>query len=123
MDEMVMIVAINGILWPCVMVMVITYVYFNHRTKVRLALIESGRDASIFKTQPQITRLRTLKQGILLLMAGVGLLFGGLLNAMGLDEDVAYFAGLFAMTGMGLVAFYLYTGQTQRELVEDSDLI
>ncbi len=123
MDKTVMVVAINGILWPCLVLMVVTYLYFNHRTKVRLALIESGRDASIFKTQPQITRLRTLKQGVLLLMAGVGLLFGGLLNAMGLDEDVAYFAGLFAMTGMGLVAFYLYTGQTQRELVEDSDLI
>jgi hypothetical protein len=123
MDSAVMVVAINGIVWPSFVVMVVAYAYFNHRTKVRMALIQSGRDASIFQGGAQAQRLRTLKYGVSLLMAGVGLMFGGLFAALGMDEDVAYFAGLFSFTGLGLVAYYLYVSQQIKIETIDSDLL
>ena len=115
-------VAINAVVWPFIATIVFFYLYFSHRTKVRLALIESGRDANIFRRNT-VDKLRSLKHGIVALMAGVGLLFGGFFDAVGMDDDVAYFAGVLLFVGVGLVFFYFYVSRTTDVREEESDIL
>ncbi len=51
-----------------------TYLYYSTRHKERMALIESGQNAGIFKTTPGI--YSSLKWGILLVAIGAGLGLG-----------------------------------------------
>jgi hypothetical protein len=115
-------IAINAIVWPFIATIVFFYLYFSHRTKVRMALIESGRDASIFRRNT-VDRLRSLKHGIVALMAGLGLLFGGFFDAVGMDDDVAYLAGVLLFVGVGLVFFYFYVSRTGEVREEESDIL
>lgn len=109
MDGAMILVPLMGIIWPMLALIVFMYLYFSSRNKIRMALIESGRDASIFRSRKKVDRLRTLKHGIICLMVGVGFLLGYAMHGLaGLPEEIAYFAGIFICVGAGLVAFYLY---------------
>ncbi len=103
-DLLISIFAIVGMFaWLIVWV----YMFYSTRSKIRLALIESGKDASIFHAQAQ-RRTESLKYGILGVMAGVGILFGELLENTGLPGVVAYFSMILIMGGIGLVGFYIF---------------
>ena len=52
----------------------ILYVYWTTRTKERLALIDKGADARIFKTEP--SKYALLKWGIFLMGAAIGVITG-----------------------------------------------
>lgn len=82
------------------------YMYYSSRLKIRMALIETGKDASIFRAGYR--RIEALKYGIICVMTGVGILFGELLENMGLPGVVAYFSMILLMGGIGLVGFYIY---------------
>jgi len=116
-----LLIPIMGIIWPMLALIIFVYMYFTTRTKIKMALIESGRDASIFRRSGKtVNRLRTLKQGVIFLMAGLGLLFGSLLEAMtNMPEPVAYFAPILLLIGMGLIVFYVYLGKQPLEDTND----
>ena len=82
----------------------ILYVYWSNRTKERLALIEKGIDAGIFKSTPSNYAL--LKWGIFLMGAAVGVIAGYILSLV-INEVVAYFAMIFLFGGVGLITAYL----------------
>lgn len=115
-------VAINAVVWPFIATIVFFYLYFSHRTKVRLALIESGRDASIFRRNA-VDKLRSLKHGVVAFMAGMGLLFGGFFDALGMEDGVAYLAGLLLFVGVGLIFFYFYVNRTADIQEQESDIL
>jgi hypothetical protein len=83
----------------------ILYVYWTNRTRVRLALIEKGVDASIFKGNPQISRANLLKWGIFLVGLSVGVITGyALSNAI--NEVAAYFTMILFCGGASLIVAY-----------------
>ncbi|RIH63541.1 hypothetical protein D1164_19115 [Mariniphaga sediminis] len=82
----------------------VLYVYWTTRTKERLALIEKGADAGIFKTEP--SKYALMKWGIFLIGAAVGVITGYALSSL-IDEVVAFFTMIFFFGGVGLVVAHL----------------
>ena len=83
-----------------------TYMHYSSRHRERMALIESGQDANIFHKTKRKTHSSSLKIGIVAVMSGIGLVAGHFLQAIGLNEFVAYFAMVLIFGGTGLVLFY-----------------
>lgn len=82
------------------MVFAILYVYWTTRTKERLALIDKGADASIFKTEP--SKYALLKWGIFLIGVAIGVISGYALSRV-VNEVVAFFTMIFFFGGIGLI--------------------
>lgn len=82
------------------MVFAILYVYWTTRTKERLALIDKGADASIFKTEP--SKYALLKWGIFLIGVAIGVISGYALSRS-VNEVVAFFTMIFFFGGIGLI--------------------
>lgn len=112
-------IPLMGIMWPMLVTIIFFFLYFSSRNKIRMALIESGRDASIFKYRKSVDRVRTLKTGITCLMGGLGLFIGYLMHVLtGIPEEVAYTASILLFVGVGLVGFYLYALKLPQETAE-----
>jgi len=86
----------------------ILYVYWTTRTKERLALVEKGMDAGIFKGE--CSQYALVKWGIFLIALGLGVVAGSLL-AMVIDDVVAYFTAILVCGGVGLIVAYLVTSK------------
>lgn len=90
----------------------ILYVYWTTRTKERLALIDKGADASIFKTEP--SKYALLKWGIFLIGLSVGVITGfALANVV--NEVVAFFTMIFFFGGVGLIIAYFVTSKLAKK--------
>ena len=87
----------------------IVFIAVSAKNKERLALIEKGLDASIFKQEGGLHgRYIALKFGILAIGIGIGLVVANILAAQGIMDDVvAYFAMIFIFGGLGLISYYL----------------
>ena len=93
---------------------IILWIYFTNRNKERMALIEKGADAKLFKTKG--SRLTTLKWGMLLIGVGVGILFGNIIaNSTSLLEEVSYFSMIFLFGGGSLISYYLIAGKLEKK--------
>ena len=82
--------------------------YFNTRHKERMALIESGRDMTVFKPKKRQTN-RALKFGLLFFGLGAGILTGSIFEAIfGLEEPLGIFSMMFMFGGnrFGFVLHY-----------------
>jgi hypothetical protein len=90
----------------------ILYVYWTTRTKERLALIEKGADASIFKTEP--SKYALLKWGIFLIGLSVGVITGFALANV-INEVVAFFTMIFFFGGVGLIIAYFVTSKLAKK--------
>jgi len=86
-------------------VIVVAYLFFSSRHKVRMALIQHGQEASIFKEDKETNS--ALKYGMMAVGTGLGLFTGGLLESMGMDEGPAYFGMMLIFGGAGLILYYL----------------
>lgn len=84
----------------------ILYVYWTTRTKERLALVEKGMDAGIFKTDPVRRRLDLVKWGIFLIALGLGVV-GGFALSNAINEVVAFFTAILISGGLGLIVAYV----------------
>lgn len=84
----------------------ILYVYWTTRTKERLALIDKGADASIFKGGE--SKYALLKWGIFLIALSVGVITGYALSGV-IDEVAAFFTMILFCGGLGLIVAYLVT--------------
>lgn len=90
----------------------ILYVYWTTRTKERLALIEKGADASIFKTEP--SKYALLKWGIFLIGLSVGVITGFALSNV-VNEVVAFFTMIFFFGGIGLIVAHFVTNKLAKK--------
>lgn len=84
----------------------ILYVYWTTRTKERLALIEKGTDASIFKTET--SKFALLKWGIFLIALAVGVITGYALSNV-INEVAAFFTMILLSGGIGLIVAHFIT--------------
>jgi hypothetical protein len=84
----------------------ILYVYWTTRTKERLALIEKGVDAGIFKVGG--SKYALLKWGIFLIALAVGVISGYALANV-IDEVAAFFTMILLFGGIGLFVAYIIT--------------
>ena len=90
------------------MIFAILYVYYTTRSRERLALVEKGVDASVFKIDPERKRLDLVKWGIFLMALAVGVVSGfGLSNVI--NEVVAFFTMILLFGGLGLIVAYFVT--------------
>lgn len=87
-------------------VIVLTYLYFNSRNRIRLALIDQGKDVSIFRGKT--SRTAPLRNGIVALMSGIGVVMGFFLERSGMPAFVAYLSMVLIFGGLGLISYYLY---------------
>jgi hypothetical protein len=88
-------------------IVLIVYIYYTNRNKERMALIEKGLDASIFRS-PQSGGLLTIKFAFLFIGIGIGILVGNILETTTrLNEEVAYFSMIFLFGGASLIIFHL----------------
>jgi hypothetical protein len=98
-------------------VVLILYVYFTSRNKERLALIEKGADASLFKTSSK--PFPTLKIGMFLIGIGIGILMGNIVATLTrLETQVAYFSMILLFGGASLIIFYLIEKNKKEKIQE-----
>jgi peptidoglycan/LPS O-acetylase OafA/YrhL len=83
----------------------ILYVYWTTRTKERLALVEKGLGANIFRADPLRRRLDLVKWGIFLIALGLGVVAGFALSNV-IQEVVAFFTAILVCGGIGLIVAY-----------------
>ena len=86
---------------------IVTFIFFffTTRHKERMALIESGKDASIFN-RTQLGAHSALKFGILLLSAGLGVLLGLFLSESFNIDEAVILPSVMICGGLGLVTYY-----------------
>ena len=89
----------------------IFYMHFTTRNKERLALIEKGADASMFKIgrDPREKSsfgqiFNVLKIGLFFIGGGLGVIAGYLISVAGMVDGAAYTSMIFIGSGLGLVA-------------------
>jgi len=88
----------------------ILWVFLSNRNKERMALIEKGADASMFKSKNN--KLSTLKWGMLFMGIGIGILLGNILkNNSDLEEPVSYLSMIFLFGGTALISYYVLAGK------------
>lgn len=82
----------------------IVYLYFSTRNKERLALIEKGADASIFrKSGNSFQKVILLNLALLLMGIGIGVFIALLLATYtSLNKNAIYPAMIFLMAGLAL---------------------
>ena len=90
------------------------YIFLTIRNKERMALIEKGASAELFKSKPMATQFLTLKFGLFFIGVAIGVLLGNILDIYtGLADGASYVSGIFLFGGLGLVAGYLFQAKKQ----------
>lgn len=83
----------------------IAYLFFKSRHKERMALIETGQDASLFQRTRGIHN--NLKWGYLGIGVGLALLSGHFLEEYTtMDDGAGYFPMVFLLGGLALIIYY-----------------
>ena len=100
--------------------------HYTSRHRERMALMETNKDASIFKKpKDKSDRSTALKYGLVSVMAGLGLVFGSFLQFAGImEEEIASFSMLLLFGGLGLIIFYiLMNNREQTGNAENGDTL
>ena len=85
----------------------IVFIAVTAKNNERLALIDKGLDASIFKDANNLHgRYVALKLGLLAIGVALGLIVGNILEEVGMNDEVAYFAMIFLFGGLSLLVYY-----------------
>ena len=90
----------------------IAYLHYSTRNKERLALIEKGMDAGIFKQHKEtapIWKVLILNLALLLMGIGIGILIALLLQETIGYNDALYPGVIFLMAGTGLLTGFFLT--------------
>lgn len=99
------------------------YMHYSSRYKERMALLEYGKDADVYKPRVR-ERNKTLKYGIVAVMVGLGIFMGNILDGLGMMEEAAYSSMVLLMGGAGLVGYYfLLEKKKEEERKNDSDTL
>ena len=97
---------------------IITFIYMYYRTRhvQNMALIETGQDSDMLRSQMGRNFGTGLKTGLLLIGLGVGFILGTLLaNANGWDEPAGVIPMAMIGGGIGLVINHLIEKRNQEE--------
>jgi hypothetical protein len=105
MEQVIGLIAVVGFFSS---VIAIAYLFFNSRHKIRMALIEHNKDASIFKSEFGHSRTSALKYGMVAVGVGLGLFIGNALENAGWEAPVPYFSMMLILGGAGLILYYLF---------------
>lgn len=94
----------------------IVYLIVASRTRIRMALIEKGADASIFSAKSNgggnIVPIILVNLGLLLFSIGIAVFLGSILHqTFGVIEGVAYTGTTFTLAGLGMLAGYWITSK------------
>ena len=82
------------------------YIIFMTRHRERMALIESGMDADMLEPKKK-RKYGLLKNGIIAMGIGVGLLVGEMLYTFtSMTEEVAYFSMVFLFGGASMLFYH-----------------
>jgi len=93
--------------------MVLAIVYLGIRKKERMALLQYGKDSSVFQTRRCANP--SLKYGLLLVFLGTGLLVANYLASYQLmEEEPAYFSLLSLSAGIALLLYHFLTRNVQQ---------
>lgn len=106
--------AVIGVFIPIVTVIggIVMVLFLRYYENVeRMAMIEKGMDP--YRARPKssthISPSTTLRFALLAIGAGLGVLFGNILEkSVGLDEEVAFFSMILIFGGLGLLGSYLF---------------
>jgi len=101
-----------GFITAFAMIFGIFYMFYTTRNKERLALIEKGADASLFKTGGSSAGgfgkiFGVLKIGLFLIGLGSGVAMGYFVGTLGMHEGASYPSMILLFGGLGLVIYYL----------------
>jgi hypothetical protein len=102
MGHIAVFIPIIGIIGLVVMIIYLR----KYENEERMAMIEKGIDASMFTKKVRNTS-GALRASLLLIGAGLGLLFGYFLDRNFYMDHIAYFSMLFVFGGAGLGAAYI----------------
>lgn len=97
-------------------IIITAYLFFTTRHKERMALLEYDKTATVFQSM-QVQRSGALKYGLVLVLGGLGLLMGSLLETWGMDDEVAFFSMIFVGAGAGLLIYYRLSEKDNASLV------
>ena len=105
------------IFWGSVVAML--YIFITARNRERLALIEKGKDASIFKT-PRNRKHENLKWGLVIVFLGIGVFVGGILMDTNIIryEGILMFAFPLIFGGSGLLFYYFLVKDKNKHLLD-----
>lgn len=85
---------------------IVAIVYLSIRKKERMALLQSGHDASFFNQNKNC--FSSLKWGLLLFCVGIGLLSADMVVKQGLmTAEAAYFSLAFIAGGIALITDFI----------------
>lgn len=101
MEDAVIVLIIFGSMFAVI------YVFLSTRNKERLALIEKGADAKLFKSGPSTNNVGgivVVNIACLAIGIGIGVLLGSLLHMSGMEEEIAMPSMIFICGGVGLLA-------------------
>ncbi len=95
-------------------------VYFNNRSKERMAMIEKGVNPSDFKGTPAKEWFRTnplssLKWGLLAMFVGCGLLVATFVHRNYDVSDSIYMARMLVAGGLALIIFYFIASKKLKQ--------
>ncbi|RLD62417.1 MAG: hypothetical protein DRI95_13115 [Bacteroidetes bacterium] len=105
-----------GILVPISLfasIVLILWLFLSIRNKERMALIEKGADANLFKSKSK--PFPVLKLGMFITGIGLGILFGNIIAVnTPLEEETAYFSMIFLFAGISLIISHLLEKKTTK---------
>ncbi len=94
---------------------IVAIVYLQVRRKERMALLQTNKDASVFKTGDK-KESSSLKYGLLLIGVGFGILLANIFVSLDvLTEDVAYFSMIFLFGGIALILDFFLQKKNVKE--------
>lgn len=107
MENALPIIFIFGVVPISVFLMIVALRYLEN--KENMAMIERGMDPKEHKRKRQLNPSKTLKDSLLFVGAGLGLLLAIVLsNALNMDGPGLYFALIAIFGGLGMLGAYLY---------------
>jgi hypothetical protein len=108
-------VQLFGILVPFATAFGIVYIIFSTRHRERMNMIDKGMDPQLVKPTPD--PLRSMRNGLVLLGIGLGLVAGWLFHQHAMDPSMdtplPYLAGPAIFAGIALIIFYRGFGGKQ----------
>ena len=95
---------------------IICAIYFSNRRKERMAMIASGKDASLFnEAEKKPNWASSLKYGLLLIGIGVGAIAGEILKLnSSINTQVAYLSMILIFGGISLLVHYQIAKQSDK---------